>query len=72
MPHTTPIALRVELVEALGADTVVHGRLAGTAGPILARLPGTARVSIGDVLPLAPAPGELHLFDAETGRRLAA
>ena len=72
IPDATPIALRVELVEALGADTVVHGRIEGTSGPILARLPGTARVAIGDVLPLAPAPGELHLFDAETGRRMAA
>jgi sn-glycerol 3-phosphate transport system ATP-binding protein len=69
-PGIAPVSLRVELVEALGADTVVHGRIAGSGGPILARLPGGSRVAIGDVLSLAPDPGELHLFDTETGRRV--
>jgi len=65
------IPLAVELVEGLGADTVVHGRIAGEGDLVLARLPGSARVTEGDRLNLAVAPGELHLFDPETGRAIA-
>jgi sn-glycerol 3-phosphate transport system ATP-binding protein len=59
----------VELAEMLGADTIVHGRL-GQGGPtLLARLPGTVRIAMGETLPLAVDPAQVHLFDAETGRR---
>ncbi|UEM02382.1 sn-glycerol-3-phosphate import ATP-binding protein UgpC [Skermanella rosea] len=64
------IAVRVELVEALGADTVVHARLASSGDPLLARLPGSARVATGDTLHFAITPGEVHLFDRQGGRRL--
>jgi sn-glycerol 3-phosphate transport system ATP-binding protein len=63
------LALRVDLVEALGADTLVYGRLPSET-PLVARLPGTSVVKIGDIVPVAPAPDSLHLFDAETGKRL--
>ncbi len=62
--------LRVGLVESLGADAIVHGRLDGTATPFAARLPGTAPISEGDLLPLRSAPEDHHLFDRETGRRV--
>ena len=67
--------LAVEAVETLGADTLAHGRLAdasGGGGELVARLPGTASVKPGDVLPLAIEPGMAHLFDKESGRRIAA
>jgi sn-glycerol 3-phosphate transport system ATP-binding protein len=64
------IAVQVELVEALGADTVVHARLASSGDPLLARLPGSAHVKTGDTLHFAITPGEVHLFDRESGRRL--
>src|SRR5688572_5700508 len=38
------IHLKVELVEALGADTILHGRVGDASPSILARLPGTTRV----------------------------
>jgi sn-glycerol 3-phosphate transport system ATP-binding protein len=60
--------LRADLVEALGADTIVHGTL-GEA-PLLARLPGTHRVATGDEVPLRCAPEHLHVFDATSGKRL--
>ena len=64
------IAVQVELVEALGADTVVHARLASSGDPLLARLPGSAQVKTGDTLHFAITPGEVHLFDRDTGRRV--
>ncbi|MEO3432463.1 sn-glycerol-3-phosphate import ATP-binding protein UgpC [Inquilinus sp. CAU 1745] len=66
--HT--FVVQVDLVEALGADTVVHGAAPGFVEPILARLPGSAQVKVGDRLDLAIAEGELHLFDPTTGRAL--
>jgi len=61
------IPLAVELVEPLGSETLVHGRMAdGTA--LLAKLPGAAPV--GDRVTVALAPDALHLFDAASGRRL--
>ncbi|NNG03663.1 MAG: sn-glycerol-3-phosphate import ATP-binding protein UgpC [Inquilinus sp.] len=65
------IAVQVELVEALGADTVAHGRMEGAPDPLLARLPGSAAVKAGDALTLSIAEGALHLFDQETGRSLS-
>lgn len=63
--------LTVELVENLGADTLVYGRLAEQA--VITRLLGNAVVKTGDTLPVKPVePGLLHLFDRESGRRLAA
>jgi sn-glycerol 3-phosphate transport system ATP-binding protein len=64
------LSLAVDFVEALGADTLAHGVIAGTALRLTVRLPGTARVAEGDVLPLLAPPSALHLFDAATGARL--
>jgi sn-glycerol 3-phosphate transport system ATP-binding protein len=63
--------LRVQLVETLGADTLAHGSLAGDGEALTVRLPGGAKIGEGETLLLAADPGELHLFDAESGRRLA-
>jgi sn-glycerol 3-phosphate transport system ATP-binding protein len=63
------LTLEVTLVEALGADTVVHGRSAAGAS-MSARLDGATTVSIGDTLPLEIQPQHLHLFGADDGRRI--
>ena len=61
------IPLAVELVEPLGSETLVHGRMAdGTA--LLAKLPGAAPV--GERVAVALAPDALHLFDAASGKRI--
>jgi sn-glycerol 3-phosphate transport system ATP-binding protein len=62
------LRLKAELVEALGADTIVHGTIAGA--PLLARLPGTERVIAGDEVPLTCDPAQVHVFDVATGRRI--
>jgi sn-glycerol 3-phosphate transport system ATP-binding protein len=61
--------LKVAFVEALGADTLVHGHL-GKDATLVVRLPGTLRVSAGDVMPLSVSADHLHVFDAQSGARL--
>jgi len=57
----------VELVEPLGSETLVHGRMAdGTA--LLAKLAGAAAVS--DMISVALDPAELHVFDRSSGVRI--
>jgi sn-glycerol 3-phosphate transport system ATP-binding protein len=58
----------VEWVEALGADSVARVRLADGA-TLDVRLPGMDEARSGDRLRLAVEPGQLHLFDVDTGRR---
>jgi sn-glycerol 3-phosphate transport system ATP-binding protein len=72
-PTEGPIAveLRIDLVEPLGADTLAHGHFAAIDTDVTVRLPGNAPVKAGDTLKLAAAPGRLHVFDRETGRRLS-
>ncbi|MBP0444048.1 sn-glycerol-3-phosphate import ATP-binding protein UgpC [Roseomonas sp. SSH11] len=60
------IPLAVELVEPLGSETVVHGRAPGGLA-VTARLPGAFS---GSALPVRLPPTHLHVFDAETGRRI--
>ncbi len=57
----------VVLVEPLGADTLVHGTVAGTA--MIARLPASTQVT-GGQLPLRYAPEHRHHFDATSGARI--
>jgi sn-glycerol 3-phosphate transport system ATP-binding protein len=68
-----PQALHVEavLIEALGADTVVHARILGNGVALTTRLDGTTRIAPGDRLSLAPDAQRLHLFDPASGQRLA-
>jgi sn-glycerol 3-phosphate transport system ATP-binding protein len=66
-PAEAGIALQVELVERLGSETLVHGRMAdGTA--LLAKLPGAAPV--GDAVRVALDPAALHLFEPGSGARI--
>ncbi len=61
------LALQVELVEPLGSETLVHGRMPdGTA--LLAKLQGAA--AIGDEVFVTIDPAELHVFDRASGARI--
>jgi sn-glycerol 3-phosphate transport system ATP-binding protein len=62
-----PLRLITDLIEPLGSECVVHGKLA--SGEIMAlRLPGAPPSAA--VLDIAPRTEHLHVFDAETGKRL--
>ena len=67
LPDDAGLPLAIDLVEPLGSESVLHGRLA--QGEALAiRLPG--RPPAGDRLAVSLPPAALHVFTAETGRRL--
>ncbi|POZ64025.1 sn-glycerol-3-phosphate import ATP-binding protein UgpC [Chromobacterium alticapitis] len=62
------LSLGVDNVEMLGADNYAYGRLAGQ--PAVARLPHGQRPAPGSRLEVTVRPEALHLFDAETQRRI--
>lgn len=64
-----PLTLRVELLERLGADTILHGRLAGMDAPVTVRIDGILGPPIGETARFAIRPEHLHLFDPD-GQRL--
>jgi sn-glycerol 3-phosphate transport system ATP-binding protein len=64
-----PLALRVELLERLGADTILHGRLPDGAR-MTARTAANFAPPLGDTARFAIRPGHIHLFDPDSGGRL--
>jgi sn-glycerol 3-phosphate transport system ATP-binding protein len=64
-----PLPLTTELLERLGADTIVHGRLPNGVR-LVARMPGSSELSLGVVVRLAIGADQINLFDRESGRRL--
>jgi ABC-type sugar transport system ATPase subunit len=64
-----PLALRVELLERLGADTILHGRL-GDGVRMTARTPANFALPLGDTAHFAIRSEHVHLFDPDSGRRL--
>ena len=63
------ISLLVEFVEALGADTLVHGRIDGNH-PLTVRMPGLPPHRCGERIMLTAAPEKHHYFRREDGHRL--
>jgi multiple sugar transport system ATP-binding protein len=82
------IELRVDLVEALGAELLIHARLDAPAAELardddenatatrtaslVARLSPRSRIEAGDIVKLTVDTARLHLFDPATGRALRA
>jgi sn-glycerol 3-phosphate transport system ATP-binding protein len=65
------LVLEVDLVEPLGADTLVYGHLSDkrNGARIAARVHSSLAIPAGK-LPLRYDPANVHYFDAETGMRL--
>ncbi|GGB33761.1 sugar ABC transporter ATP-binding protein [Flexivirga endophytica] len=67
------VALKVELVESLGAEVFVYGKpeAAGEDGPRLTvRTDKKHRPRDGEIVRVTPATEEVHVFDAGSGARL--
>jgi sn-glycerol 3-phosphate transport system ATP-binding protein len=64
------IKIEVEMLEQLGASTLVHGKLQGTETSFVVSLDGIQTAEIGTVLSFAVSKKTLHLFDADTGKRI--
>jgi len=58
----------VETVEALGADSLLHGVLGGH--PIVARVEGHVSPQPGEVISFAAMTDKVHFFDTASGKRL--
>jgi sn-glycerol 3-phosphate transport system ATP-binding protein len=58
----------VETIEALGADSMVHGTFGG--GILVARVDGHATPKAGESLTFSVMPGKLYFFDTASGKRL--
>jgi sn-glycerol 3-phosphate transport system ATP-binding protein len=67
-PSEANLVGSVEVVEALGADTLVHVSVGGRT--TIARLPNGASAEIGEPIALAAARDRIYLFDAGTGARI--
>lgn len=64
-----PFGLKVAMIEQLGANTLVHGKLEGTDEALVASLPGLQQMEPGSVLRLGCDPAAMHFFGAD-GKRI--
>jgi ABC-type sugar transport system ATPase subunit len=62
--------MEVELLEHLGGVTLLHGPLRGTDQQMVISLEGISEIQIGDSLRFSLPPELVHLFDAQTDRRI--
>ena len=67
-----PIAIDVDMVEQLGANSLLHGTLSGTEHAMVASIPGHVATANGTQQRFSAAPEVLHLFNPETQKRLDA
>ena len=65
------LAGEVMLVEELGADALLHVRLAGDGNPVVARTEGRVSLGPGQQVRFRVQPDDVFAFHPETGARLA-
>ncbi len=65
------IEVTTAMVEQLGSNTLIHGVLAGTHSPLVVSLQGVhSEQSIGSTLRVDLPESAMHLFDAQSGKRI--
>ena len=67
-PSAANLVGSVEMIEALGADTLLHVALAGSS--VIARLPPGGAATLGEPIALAAVPGRIYLFDPDSGAHI--
>ncbi|MBE0530315.1 MAG: sn-glycerol-3-phosphate import ATP-binding protein UgpC [Rhodospirillales bacterium] len=60
----------VEVIEQLGADTIIHGQFGRDRAALAVRVQGFREARQQTVLSLRVDPAHIHVFDRETGKRL--
>lgn len=69
IPGGNDLLLLVDLIEPLGSETLVHGRVAGAAdGPICVKVAGT--VMPAETMTVSIQADHAHIFDARSGVRI--
>jgi sn-glycerol 3-phosphate transport system ATP-binding protein len=66
-----PLEFEIELAEPLGADTLLHGRFGEASEVVTVRQSGHVQATPGEKRRFKADPGHLHLFDSESGKRIA-
>jgi sn-glycerol 3-phosphate transport system ATP-binding protein len=64
------IYLRVDHVEQLGADTLVHGRFGEDQTSLTVRMPDIQKLKKNTMLSLRIPSGKMHIFDRQSGERI--
>ena len=64
------IAVHTDLLEQLGANTLLHGTLEGSDTEMVVSLPGHVTAAPGTVMRFSMQPQNIHLFDPQTGKRI--
>jgi sn-glycerol 3-phosphate transport system ATP-binding protein len=64
------VTMNVDMIEQLGADTLVHGMLDGSDTTLTARLSGVQSFARDTKVMLGFELENIHLFDAKHGKRL--
>lgn len=70
-PEQSDFTLTVEIIEPLGADTLLYGNFPGTETLVMAEQSGKARFQSGEQIALRLDRERLHLFDPQTELRIA-
>ncbi len=63
------LTVKIDLVEALGADTLLYGEVGGER--VVGRAPHDGRARAGEVVHWGIAAGKAHVFDSASGVRIA-
>jgi sn-glycerol 3-phosphate transport system ATP-binding protein len=66
-----PLEFEIELAEPLGADTLLHGRFGEARELVTVRQGGHVQAKPGEKRRFRAEPGHLHVFDSQTGKRIA-
>ena len=65
------LEFEIELAEPLGADTLLHGRFGEACELVTVRQGGHIQARPGEKRRFKAEPGHLHVFDSQTGKRIA-
>ena len=66
-----PLEFEIEMAEPLGADTLLHGRFGDARELVTVRQGGHVMAPPGEGARFSIGATRLHLFDSQTGRRIA-